>query len=165
MSVLNLNFRSFYGPILAAGIFAVPAAAQAQSGQFAGYAGSWSGTGSISIADQGTERIRCRGTYTVDGGGNNLKQNLRCASDSYTFELNSDITANGSQLTGSWSEASRGVNGSVSGSISGGEITALVATNGYAANFNVSTRGNKQNVDINSKGEIRGVQIALTRGN
>lgn len=164
MSLFDFNFRVFYGAVLAFGLFLlIPSAAHAQA--FANYAGAWSGNGTISIADQGTERIRCRGTYTVNANGNNLRQNLRCASDSYKFELNSDITAAGSQLSGSWSEASRGVNGTVSGTVSGGEITALVATNGYAANFNVVTRGNKQSVDISSKGEIRAVTISLTRGN
>lgn len=165
MSLLNLNLHYFHGPVLAVGLFLVPASGHAQSGAFAGFDGNWSGNGSITIADQGSERIRCRGTYKVGSGGNVLNQVLRCASDSYKFELNSDITASGSQLSGSWSEASRGVNGSVSGTISGGTIDALVQTNGYAATFAVVTRGNKQNVDISSKGEIRGVTISLTRGN
>jgi hypothetical protein len=165
MSLLNLNYRSFYGPFIAAGLFLIPVSGHAQSGAFAGYDGNWSGNGSITIADQGAERIRCKGTYTVASGGGMLHQVLRCASDSYKFELNSDITASGNQLSGSWSEASRGVNGSVSGTISGGEIAALVQTNGYAATFSVVTKGNKQNVDISSKGEIRAVTIALTKGN
>ena len=90
---------------------------------------------------------------------------LRCASDSYKFELTSDIAAKGNSITGSWSEASRGVNGSVEGSISNGQVTALVQTNGYAATFNVSTRGNRQSVNISSKGELRGVTINLAKGN
>ena len=51
-----------------------PALAQADSAPFANYAGNWSGSGSITIADGGTERIRCRGTYTVDGSGNKVDE-------------------------------------------------------------------------------------------
>ena len=140
-------------------------AAHADPGAFAGYAGRWSGNGTITIANAGTERIRCRGTYTVDGGGNSLHQELRCASDSYRFDLNSEVNASGGNLSGSWSEASRNVNGSISGRVSGGQITALVQTNGYAANFSVSTRGSKQSVHITSKGDLREVTISLAKSN
>lgn len=151
--------------IAAAAMLMAPSLAHAESGAFAGYAGNWSGNGTITIAEGGTERIRCRGTYSVDGSGNNLRQNLRCASDSYKFELTSDIAAKGSNITGSWSEASRGVNGTVEGSIANGQVTALVQTNGYAATFNVTTRGNRQSVNISSKGELRGVTISLAKSN
>lgn len=161
----RFDCHRFRTAVLAAAALMAPALAQADSAPFANYAGNWSGSGSITIADGGTERIRCRGTYTVDGSGNNLHQVLRCASDSYKFELTSDIAAKGSSITGSWSEASRGVNGSVEGSISNGQVTALVQTNGYAATFNVTTRGNKQSVAISSKGELRAVNISLAKGN
>ena len=42
---------------------------------------------------------------------------------------------------------------------------ALVQTNGYAATFNVSTRGNRQSVAISSKGELRAVNISLAKSN
>lgn len=158
-------YRHFRGAALATVLLLAPALAQAEPAPFANYAGSWSGNGTITIGDNSTERIRCRGNYSVDGSGNNLHQVLRCASDSYKFELTSDVAARGSALTGSWSEASRGVNGTVEGSISNGQISALVQTNGYAATFNITTRGNKQSVHISSKGELRGVTISLARSN
>ena len=165
-SGLAFNLRRFRGEALAAAMIIMsPVAVHADSAPFANFAGNWSGNGTISIADGGTERIRCRGTYTVDGGGNNLHQVLRCASDSYKFELTSDVAASGSNISGSWNEASRGVNGSIQGSIANGQINALVQTNGYAATFNVVTRGNKQSVNISSKGELRGVNVTLARGN
>jgi len=166
MAFLDLRFNSrvLRAAAAAAAILAAPSLAHADT-PFANYAGNWSGNGTITIADAGTERIRCRGTYTVDGSGNNLHQVLRCASDSYKFELTSDIAAKGSNITGSWSEASRGVNGTVEGSIANGQVTALVQTNGYAATFNVTTRGNRQSVNISSKGELRGVTISLAKSN
>lgn len=168
-SGLGFDLRHFRGAALAAALIVAPvmapAVVHADSAPFANFAGNWAGNGTISIADGGTERIRCRGTYTVGSGGNNLHQVLRCASDSYKFELTSDVSASGSSISGSWNEASRNVNGSVQGSINNGEINALVQTNGYAATFNVVTRGNKQSVNISSKGELRGVTISLARGN
>ena len=163
MSLLNFNVSKFYG--LVAGLALLGSGSAAHAGAFDDYAGTWSGNGTITIADAGTERIRCRGTYTVDAAGNGLHQNIKCASDSYKFELKSNVEAAGSKITGSWSEATRNVNGSLEGSISGSDITALVQTNGYAATFNVSTRGGKQNINIASKGELRSVTMALSKAN
>lgn len=165
-SGVDFNLRRIRGGALAAALIVTSSVVvHADSAPFANFAGNWTGNGTISIAEGGTERIRCRGTYTVDGSGNNLHQVLRCASDSYKFELTSDVAASGSNLSGSWNEASRGVNGSIQGSIANGQINALVQTNGYVATFNVVTRGNKQSVNISSKGELRGVNITLARGN
>jgi hypothetical protein len=135
-------------------------------GAFAGFAGQWSGSGTITIAsNDGTnnERIRCRGQYTTSSGNNAVSINLRCASDSYRFDLASEVRSNGGQLSGSWTESSRGVNGVVEGRVSGGQVTASVQTNGYVATFNISTRGNRQSIAIASKGELRAVNISLSK--
>jgi hypothetical protein len=100
----------------------------------------------------------------VNVTGTALKQNLRCASDSYQFDLSSDVVSEGSQLTGTWSEASRNLFGSVRGRASDGEIEVFVEAAGFAANLTLRTRGNKQSVSIASKGEIRNVSITMTRG-
>jgi len=162
--------RTLPGAIAAAALGAamlVPSSASyADGGAFADYAGQWSGSGTISIANNnGTsnERIRCRGKYTTSSGNNVVNINLRCASDSYRFDLASEVRSSGGQLSGSWTESSRGVNGSVEGRVSSGQVTALVQTNGYAATFNIATRGNKQTIAIASKGELRAVNISLTR--
>ena len=151
------------GAGLVAVLLAGTPAAHADPGAFSGYAGHWSGNGTITIANAGTERIRCKGTYVVNNSGNTLQLALRCASDSYRFDLNSEVTAYGENLNGAWNEASRNVNGSVSGRISGGQVHALVQTAGYAANFSISTRGSRQSVHVTSKGDLREVNISLTK--
>jgi hypothetical protein len=162
--VSNDVLRVLKAASLGTALLAMAPAAHADPGAFSGYAGRWSGNGTITIANAGTERIRCKGTYAVNNSGNTLQIALRCASDSYRFDLNSDVTAYGENLNGSWTEASRNVNGSVSGRVSGGQVTALVQTNGYAANFSISTRGSKQSVHVTSKGDLRDVSISLTKG-
>ena len=139
-------------------------AGHAQSGPFSSFAGTWSGAGTVQLADGSNERIRCRATYNVGGGGAALQQTLRCASDSYKFDLSSDVQATGSQVFGKWSEASRGIFGSLEGKVNGGQITVFVQATGFAANLAVRTSGNKQSVSITSEGEIRNVSISLTRG-
>ncbi len=135
----------------------------AQSGPFAGFEGSWSGNGTVSLSDGSTERIRCKADYKVNGSGLGLKQNLHCASDSYKFDLSSDVTSNGDRISGSWSEASRNIFGNLQGTAGGGQIEVFVEASGFAANLTLRTTGNKQSVSISSKGEIRGVSITMVR--
>jgi hypothetical protein len=147
-----------------AGLLMSVTAGNAQSGPFAGFDGSWSGSGTVSLSDGTTERIRCRASYKVDGGGSGLQQTLRCASDSYKFDLSSNVTTQGDRIVGTWSEASRNINGNLQGTAGGGRIEVFVEAAGFAATLNLTTRGNKQSVSISSKGEIRGVSINMVRG-
>lgn len=141
----------------------LPAGA-AQAGPFSNLNGAWSGTGTVSLSDGSKERIRCRANYDVGSNGNTLKQSLRCASDSYRFDLSSDVTAQGNQVSGRWGEASRSLYGELQGQISGNEIRVFVTASGFAGNLSVTTRGNRQSVTIDSKGDLRGVSITMNRG-
>ena len=138
--------------------------AQDGTGPFAGFDGAWSGTGTVALSDGTTERIRCKADYKVNGSGMALKQSLRCASDSYKFDLTSDVTSNGDRISGNWSEASRNIFGNLQGTAGGGQIEVFVEANGFAANLTLRTTGNKQTVQISSKGEIRGVNITMSKG-
>jgi hypothetical protein len=166
MQLLRSRFSAH--ALKAAGIGAAmllsASASHAQSGPFAGFDGSWSGTGTVQLSDGTSERIRCRATYKVGGGGNGLQQTLRCASDSYKFDLSSDVTSQGNAVTGRWSEASRNINGELQGTAGGGRIEVFVQAAGFAANLTLTTRGNKQSVQISSKGDIRGVNINMVKG-
>jgi hypothetical protein len=134
------------------------------SGPFAGFEGAWSGTGTVALSDGSTERIRCKADYKVNGSGLGLKQSLHCASDSYKFDLSSDVTSQGERISGNWSEASRNIFGNLQGTAGGGQIEVFVEANGFAANITLRTTGNKQTVQISSKGEIRGVNITMVKG-
>jgi hypothetical protein len=135
----------------------------AQSGPFAGLAGNWSGGGTVTLDDGSTERIRCRATYAVGAGGNGLNQSLTCASDSYRFNLSSNVRAEGGSLSGTWSESSRGVNGNLEGRASGGSFQIVATAPGFTANLSLTTRGNKQSVVIKSDTAFRGASISLSR--
>lgn len=136
----------------------------AQAGPFSSLDGAWSGTGTVSLSDGSKERIRCRAHYNVGDNGHALKQSLRCASDSYRFDLSSDVTAQGNRVSGHWGEASRNLYGDLQGRISGNEINVFVTAAGFAGNLSVTTRGNRQSVTIDSKGDLRGVSITMSRG-
>ena len=139
-------------------------AGHAQSGPFAGFDGSWSGNGTVALSDGSIERIRCKADYKVNGSGQSLKQSLNCASDSYKFDLSSDVTSYGDRISGNWSERSRNIFGNLQGTAGGGQIDVFVEASGFAANLTLKTTGNRQSVQISSKGEIRGVTITLSKG-
>jgi hypothetical protein len=132
-------------------------------GPFAGFDGAWAGNGTVALSDGTTERIRCKADYKVNGNGLGLKQSLHCASDSYKFDLSSDVTSQGDRISGSWSEASRNIFGNLQGTAGGGQIEVFVEASGFAANLTLRTNGNRQTVQISSKGEIRGVNITMVK--
>jgi hypothetical protein len=138
-------------------------AAFAQSAPFAGMAGVWSGSGTISLEGGAKERIRCKATYAVSGEGNGLNQSLLCASDSYKFELKSDVIAKSGVLSGTWAETTRSVSGSLQGSAGNGKFDVTVSAPVFTAKLVMTTTGDKQNVAITSDGAFKGANIALTR--
>jgi hypothetical protein len=154
--------------IAGAGLLAVTVwgmASHAQSpGPFTGMAGNWSGAGTITLDDGSTERIRCRATYAVGAGGNGLQQTLTCASDSYKFQLSSNVVAQGSAVSGTWNEATRNINGNIEGRSGGGVFQILAVAPGFHANLTLTTRGNKQSIVIKGESQFRGASISMSRG-
>ena len=148
---------------IAAALMLSVSAGHAQSRPFAGLDGAWSGSGTISLSDGSSERIRCRANYKVDGTGLSLKQTLRCASDSYKFDLSSDVTSQGERISGNWTEASRNIVGNLRGTAGGGRVDVVVEAPGFTATLLMRTNGNKQTVQISSKGDIRSVTITMVK--
>lgn len=148
---------------LSLGMFANGAAVAAEN-PFAHLAGSWSGQGKITVQNGTSERIRCRGNYRDGGGGTTLTISLRCASDSYKFELASDVTYDNGNISGSWNETSRSVYGQISGRATPTNITAQASAVGVTASISIATRGNSQNVSIRSPGsEISDITVTMSR--
>jgi hypothetical protein len=145
----------------------LPVQSQAQStssGPFAGFAGSWSGSGTVALANGTTERLRCQATYAVASAGTSLRQNLRCASDSYNFELRTDINADGGRVSGVWAESTRNMQGRISGRVSAGRIGAVAEGPGFSAGIAMASQGARQAVSIRSQGtELSQVSVTMTR--
>ena len=137
-------------------------ASKAADGPLAQFAGSWSGSGKITVSGGSSERIRCRSTNTATG--KSLGLSLRCASDSYKFELASDLSSDGGNFSGSWNETTRGVVGTLSGKSSAGNIQATATAVGFSAALSIKTSGNALNVVIRSPGsEISEVAVSMAK--
>ena len=135
------------------------------SGPFAPLAGNWSGAGAVTFSGSGSrERVRCRAVYEPTDGGQSLALRLRCASDSYNFDLNANLIQIGDVVTGQWLEITRGVSGSLSGRASGASIQAVASSGPFSANLTLTTHGTKQEVSIRIQGkELTEAAITLNR--
>ena len=140
------------------------AAAQANESPFTAMAGTWSGTGTITLASGAKEQIRCRASNNVDGSGANLVLTLRCASDSYKFELQGNVNHNAGAVSGTWAELTHRVGGTISGSASANRVSVRVEGT-IAAMLAVTTKANQQQISIESPGaEMSAVAISMNRG-
>ena len=125
--------------------------------------GAWSGPGSITV-NGNKERLRCRATYDVKNNDLTVDLHIRCASDSYKFDLQGGLNYVSGSVTGHWSESANGTAGAISGTIKGGVFRATVTGAHFAARMSVSTRGNSQSVAIDSPGsQISSVTISLAK--
>ncbi len=167
MNSRMFNARNFVAVAMTASLLAFSAAgSSAADNPFTQITGNWAGSGKITVSNGSNERIRCRGMYRpAEKGG--LGLNLRCASDSYKFELASDIAYEGGNgnITGSWNEASRGIFGTLAGRATVGLVQATASSVGFNATLLIRTVGNSQTVTMRSPGsEISEVAITLIRG-
>src|SRR5262249_16616750 len=136
--------------------------AQAQSGPFAGLAGRWAGGGTVTLDDGSTERIRCRATYAV--AGPQMELTLTCASDAYKFNLEGRVVAEaGGAVSGSWSEASRNISGTLQGHGGNGNFQVVASTAGFNTSISLATRGAHQSIAMRADSQFRAANITLSR--
>jgi len=151
------------GALIALSVAAIPVQAAFVS-PFTAMAGSWSGGGTISMANGAQERLRCRATYDVAGRGDQLSLNLRCASDSYNFDLSSNAEYRSGAISGEWSEATRNAGGTLAGRASGDHIEVAARGQSFSADLSMTTRGGRQTVSIRPHGgDISAVSLSLSR--
>ena len=136
-------------------------ASYSQSGPFAGMAGNWAGSGTVTLDDGSRERIRCRASYQVAGA--KMSMTLTCASDAYKFNLMANIVDEGGAISGNWTESGRGVTGSLQGRGGGGNFQVVASTAGFNANISLKTAGNKQSVSMRADSQFRGADISLSK--
>jgi hypothetical protein len=134
-----------------------------ESGPFAKFSGSWRGSGQVIGADGNQERITCRARYEISHNGGALSQTLVCASDSYRVDISSYIVADGRSAQGHWQEATRQVQGDLTGQIADGEFEGGVSGPGFTAEISLRTTGHRQVISIKPQGgDVANVNIVLS---
>jgi hypothetical protein len=162
------TYRAMRGTSLALTllIFAAGTALAQGSAAFARLAGQWTGSGSIELANGTREPIKCRATYDVLEERSNLQLNIRCASESYNFDLRGSATYSAGAITGVWSESTRNIAGTLSGRAEDGRFQVLAESPSFAATLTLLTHGNRQTVAIKSQdpqSSVKGASISLRR--
>jgi len=143
----------------------MPIAALAATGPFERLAGTWSGNGTIEMADGKREPLRCRAAYDVLKDGANLQLNIRCASDSYNFDLRSSAEYERGKVTGVWSESTMNAAGQISGRAEGDRIRVVANSQAFTASLTLVTNGQRQTVHIQTQQDsrIKGASMTLSR--
>jgi len=152
--------------ILAAACLAVGVGQATAGDAFKRIEGQWRGKGTIEFSNKSKETLHCRAAYDVLQSGANLQLAIRCASDSYKIDLLGNANEANGKVTGSWSEATLNVSGTLSGSADGSSIKVLASSPAFTATFGLVTHGGRQSVSIKSEtadSTIRGASISLAR--
>lgn len=129
-------------------------------------AGQWSGSGTIDLSNGAREPIRCRAAYDVLGDQKKLQLNIRCASESYNFDLRASAVYSAGSISGIWSESTHNAGGTISGRADGDHFQVLAKGQSFSASLTLITRGGRQSVLIrsqNAQASVKGASISLKR--
>lgn len=144
-----------------------PSLAHAQRGGVFGHlVGQWTGSGTIDLSNGTHEPLRCRASYDLPADQLKLELNIRCASDSYNFDLFATAVLSGRSVSGTWSESTHAAGGTISGTAEGERVQVRADSPGFSANLSLTTHGNRQSVLIRTpdpSAGIKGATINLRR--
>jgi hypothetical protein len=150
--------------LLVAGLKTVPPA-NAELSPFDKLAGRWVGEGRLGIKGENTEAVRCRVTYFVESGGNELRQNIRCASQSGSIEVASVVTHAAGKLSGTWKELTREWSGELSGTVHPTGFKVSIRGGDLSANMDIVVRDDRQVIEIQFfNSSLIGLTLILTKG-
>ena len=141
-----------------------PASADTPS-PFDRLAGRWVGEGRLGMREGQTETVKCRATYFVEDGGDQLRQNVRCASSSGSIEITSSVAHAAGALTGSWRELTRNMGGELSGSVNANGFKVAVKGSDLSANMDIIVKGARQIIEIQfNSSALIGLTLVLSKG-
>jgi hypothetical protein len=165
ISSVSRSNPSLFRGLLAGAVVLWPLIGMAHSeGPFSRFLGNWRGSGQVVGADGHRELLRCRAGYSLSQSGAALTQTLVCASDSYRVDITSHVVAEGHRVQGHWQEATRQVQGDLTGQVAGGQFEGSVAGAGFTAQVSLRSTGRKQAVSIRPQGgDIAAVEVVLSR--
>jgi hypothetical protein len=140
-----------------------PAAAEPSS-PFHKLAGRWTGEGRLGMKEGGTETVKCRVTYFLEGDGNQLRQNIRCASASGSIEIMSSVAYAAGALTGSWRELTRNMSGELEGAVTPHGFKVAVKGTDLSANMDIIVHGTRQIIETQfNNSALVGLTLILTK--
>jgi hypothetical protein len=127
--------------------------------------GRWVGEGRLGVKDGQSENVKCRVTYIPAGAVDQLKQTVRCASAGGSIEVQSTITHAAGDISGTWSELTRNMQGDLTGQVTPRGFHVTVKGADLTANMNVVINGEKQIIEIQfHNSSLIGLTLVLAKG-
>jgi len=127
--------------------------------------GRWVGEGRLGVRENATENVKCRVTYVLVEGQDQLKQSIRCASAGGNIEVQSVVSHAAGTLSGSWTEHVHNMTGEVSGSVTPRGFHVAVKGDGLNANMDIVVMGTKQIIEIQFiDSKLIGLTLVLEKG-
>lgn len=132
---------------------------------FSSLSGFWIGPGRIEFAEMASEALLCKAYYTTTGQADRLNIVLRCASRTNKIELRAKLSAEGSNLIGTWEERTFNASGTVAGKATDGKIAlAIDSGGGFSATMLVIQDNAHHSVSITARGVgFKTVYVSLSR--
>jgi hypothetical protein len=154
--------------LLAAAVLAIlaqaPAPAQ-EASPFEKLVGRWVGEGRLGIRDGKTEAVKCRVTYILADEARQVRQTIRCATESGTVEVQSTVTHASGALSGNWKELSRDWSGQLSGSVTPNGFKVAIKGSELNANMDIIVKDNRQIIEIQfTNSSLIGLTLILNKG-
>jgi len=73
------------------------------------------------------------------------------------------VVDQGGAVTGTWSESTRNISGTLQGRGAGGSFDVVASTAGFNGNISLRTAGAKQSIGIRADSQFRAAAISLSR--
>ena len=148
--------------VLTAVIGCAQSLAQAKPVKLDEFSGYWSGTGMVTWTNGTTEQLKCVATYRP--GGDQLRQNLRCASQGYSISASIELKFAGDAVAGTWEEKTYSANGAITGKLTDTGFLLSIKGPTFSAVMNVEHTTCKQSIDIEPIGvDVSRIKIGLGR--
>lgn len=123
--------------------------------------GAWSGSGNASFENGAREALLCTADYRR--ATDTLKLTLRCASPSAAITLSGALAADGSRVSGTWTESAFDLTGTARGTLSVGAIR-LQISGGADGTLTLLTAGASHSVAFTTRAAtLRAVNVSLRR--
>lgn len=125
--------------------------------EFSGY---WTGTGEVTMNNGAIEQLKCVATYR--SMPQQIRQQLRCASQAYSISSTADLTLAGNSVTGTWQEKTYAANGEITGHLTDVGFNLSIKGPTFTAAMEVNHTACKQAIDITPVGvDVTKIKIGL----
>lgn len=133
-------------------LFVVGSVASVSAGPVELLPGRWSGWGKMTLDGGEVEKMKCVATYFSEGGGRELRHNMRCASTNYRIDAKALLSVQSGKVSGNWEERNYSTSGAVDGAVVGDAIDVSIVGEAFKASLKIQTKKCTQTVTIKPKG-------------